>query len=128
MPVKKIKIGKEYRVRSDLVVDKKCGGLTALDCHMNKAGEIITFNKVDGRDGSFNGIWFSPEMLEKVKTKKSKWEPIETVPLGIMVTVWNDRDGYATDYWSEDEACKSVLLTSLKYYTHWRPMIKGPKE
>lgn len=124
-PVKKIKVGKTYRVRRDLVTNEMYG-IEKFVSHMEKMlGRKISFSEMY-RDGMAkeDGYNYTPEMLEHVK--KSKWQPIETAPIGEKIII-SDLMGnkiYDILFNSRSEYCE--FLASCVRYTHWRPRIKGP--
>lgn len=117
----KLKVGKKYLVRNDLIVGNYYGVILFQNGMKKHSGDIIELVELDSLHviGRFDGYWYSPEML-------NKYFPIETAPIGVYVLVW----GSNTKTWSPkyfvDKEGLDHLIKNFNY-THWRPMPKGPK-
>lgn len=70
----KYKVGDRVRVRRDLVVDKRYGGINCLQVHKKECGKIFTIGAIEDCDYQLNNnlYWWSEKMLEEVDEMKYK--------------------------------------------------------
>lgn len=70
----KYKVGDKVRIRRDLVVGGRYGGLDCLQDHKKECGKIFTIESTEGRDYRLNDneYWWSEKMLEEVDKMKHK--------------------------------------------------------
>lgn len=124
----KLKVGKKYLVRSDLVINKKYGieGCCFTQYMEHLRGQIITCDQINSFGWADSGQYnFAPEMLEKVKSPKC-W-PIETAPIGKLILVWFEEKKVWTDCLLIDEYHKEQFINGTNAnFTHWRHQPKGP--